>query len=56
VETLLSTTKRPMLKVARKRAGGLTIDVLPKSGADAAEMLKAIERLIADHLTGTKGG
>jgi ParB family chromosome partitioning protein len=47
VETLLSATKRPMLKVMRKRAGGLTIDVLPKSGADAAEILKAIEALLS---------
>lgn len=46
VETLLSSTKRPMLKVVRKRAGGLTIDILPKSGADVGELLKAIEGLL----------
>lgn len=56
VETLLSVTKRPMLKVVRKRAGGLTIDILPKSGADPAEILKAIEALLSPLANGKNKG
>ena len=47
VETLLSSTKRPMLKVARKRAGGFMIEILPKSGAQSAEILAAIESVLS---------
>jgi ParB family chromosome partitioning protein len=55
-ETVLSSTKRPMLKVVRKRAGGLTIDLLPKSGAEMSELMSAIESLLADHLTSKAKG
>ena len=47
METLLSAANRPMLKVTRKRAGGLTIEILPKSGAQSAEILAAIESVLS---------
>jgi ParB family chromosome partitioning protein len=55
-ETLLSSKKRPMLKFTRKRAGGLTIDILPRSGAETSELLKAIKGLLAEQGAIKRGG
>jgi len=44
-----SSYGKPMLRYVRARGGGLTIKVLPKSGADDKEILKAIGRILAAH-------
>lgn len=41
-----STYGKPMLRYTRARGGGMTIKIVPKSGADAKEILKAIERIV----------
>lgn len=55
-ETLLSSTKKPMMRVVRKFGGTLTIDILPKSGADTFEILRAIEALLSQPQTPKKRG
>lgn len=41
-----SSYGKPMLRYVRARGGGLTIKIVPKSGADDKEILKAIERVV----------
>lgn len=40
-----SSYGKPMLRYVRTRGGGMTIKVIPKSGADDKEVVKAIERI-----------
>jgi len=43
---IASSYGKPMIRYLRARGGGLTIKILPKSGADEKEVLKAIERIV----------
>jgi ParB family chromosome partitioning protein len=43
---IVGTNGKPMLKYAKARGGLITLKVLPRSGASAQELLKAIEKLL----------
>ena len=60
-EMILAPNKKPMLKVTRKRGGGIVMEVVPKSGAAPADLLKAIEAALgfewaADGVNGRLAG
>lgn len=43
---VLGASGKPILRYVRARGGGVTIKVLPKTGASSAELLKSIEGLL----------
>lgn len=45
-QLILSSTRQPMIKVDRKRGGGLVIELVPKSGASLKELEASIRSLL----------
>lgn len=46
-QTILAPNRKPMLKVTRKRAGGVVLEVVPKSGVALTELMSAIEVVLS---------